>query len=1000
MKNLFTILFAFLSYASYSQIVPGQSRQVTIAGTVCVVKAPSDTTVANPLIIFHPGSGVSDSTGLANDGDSTLSKRVLRGWWNGKQAIPGNYTTPQTGDSRDTADFWIVMIAQQNGWPPSLDDLIGNFISSHNVDTSLVSFHGWSAGGAYAVQYKTKWNLSNNTWVRKVKKFILAAPGYPNVGDYSNFTDASARILFDSSDNTTGEGPAYIIHNSITAVGTSQIYDYTGYSYGHSGVANPAWRTTGTSAITNNIIWLIDDEAGNPDPPCANPVEITLAYDNVIDLEGASNYYYDSVLYHFKGRPTSATAGERQVFDIYNDSAFYPTSQKGRHILVAFDSLKIITKVEGIDSSGTVATIKAYHFRNITASSSVHSTYDSILNSNAYTPNYSWSTSGGGFQGSRVLQDNMNDTSMYWLFTLYETTPMAIKFTGCTVTGANAAKENLILPVPDTITYTYKAIGNLTGSNVTQIGSVNFLADTLKWEKPTAYKTTSPTFRFYDHPMYYDTSTSTLRANWRLVMNGAGNLDSVAAVTYGLRSVQSTRGGQGKTVAESNAQGGAGTWELRQTNTITDNPSIIDNYYRLARFHTQMTAKKGRNTNIQYTRDSLNYVGADTVNFGLNINTGREIGNEEDKDWLPRQTAKPQHVFAKLAACYDADRGRLGSKTGIHTIDTTMDVIYPGVVSFRTEWVRASITWSKLYYGDRTMPFDAIGYHLGTSNKQFTKSPTSAEVVGVKGTYPEYYDDATRLTYVIHLFSRLIGKQARLQFNEYAVSQEYEWPKIQAQVGSTSVLATPLFGSLDNLTTQLNVAWYSAAINTLRQFLVIAESPADASAGYEFHDNSGYRTKPNYGINDQSNGKYTIAPYPVADTVALWPRFFVVDGFWNRAANYKFEEFLVKTPGGAYISKWRSVTNPDSIMVIARKMDTTGSAVAYTMNVAGAPLVYQWIPSYTNLLGTQSSLIPSFSEISASADLMPRFYFFRETVVPTTGNSKRVRIKIKPNHTP
>jgi hypothetical protein len=985
---LFILTFVLLTLGASSQITPGQIRQVTIAGTVVLVKAPSDTSVWNPCIFYHGGSGVSDSISLVTEGDSTLPKRLRQGWWDGTQVIPGGYSSPQSGGSRSTADFWVVMIAQQNGWPPSIDDLVGSFINAHRIDTSFVSFCGWSAGGAYPVQYKTKWNLTNDVNVRKVQKFILCAPGFPNVGDYANFANGKSRIYFDSTDVTTGPSPAYSIHNGVNSSGgNSKIYDVTRKAdgsltgYGHSGIVNPAFRTAGTSANTNNIIWLISETAGNPPPRCATPAAIPVAYDNVIDLEGGSNFYFDSILNNFKGTPEAAGAavrGERQVYDLYNDSAYYPTSAKGRHILIAFNRMKLVDSIKGFDSAGSSVNVKVYSFRKINASSTVHTTYDSILNANAYAPNYNWSTVGGSFQ-YRMLQSDMTDTVMYYLFNFYGAVKMSFTFFGCDLPGG--ATEDLILPVPDTITYTYATVGQLRGSNVTQIGSENFLKDTLKYENE---------FRFYDEQMYYDTSTSTNPANWKLIMNGAGNMDSIAAVKYGLRSYQSTRGGNGHSVQ----QNGGGSWEIRSTNGITDNPQIIDNYRRVAKFETQKTAKNGRNTDIQYTRDSLNYIGSDTTHFGLNINIGREPGNEDDKDWLPQQNAKPQHVFAKLAACFDGDRGRMGSKTGIKTMDSTMEVVYPGTVTYRTEWHRASITWSKLYYGDRKIPWDVMGYHIGTSNKLFTISPTASQIVGLKGTYPEYFDDAARNTYVVHLFSRLIGKQAKVYFSEYAVSQEYNWPKTEPQVGAVSILATPLFGSIDNLTTQLNVAWYSAAIQKLRQFLVIAESPAYKAAGYEFHDNSGYKNKTAYAANDQSNGKYTIAPYPTPDTVALWPSFYVVDGFTERMKDYKFERVIAKIPGDIYVTQWRNTVHPDSIAVITRKSDTTGAAINWDLNVGRAITVLKWVPSYTSLTGTQTPITPVANFIAAPSDLMPTIFFLTDSGVLS---KFFIRLHVKPN---
>jgi hypothetical protein len=134
---LFISAFVLLTLGASSQITPGEIRQVTIAGTVVLVKAPSDTSVWNPCIFYHGGSGVSDSNSLVTEGDSTLAKRLRQTWWNGKQAIPGGYSSAQSAGTRDTADFWVLMIAQQNGWPPSIDDLVGSFMARTGLTLHL-----------------------------------------------------------------------------------------------------------------------------------------------------------------------------------------------------------------------------------------------------------------------------------------------------------------------------------------------------------------------------------------------------------------------------------------------------------------------------------------------------------------------------------------------------------------------------------------------------------------------------------------------------------------------------------------------------------------------------------------------------------------------------------------------------------------------------------------------------------------------------------------------
>lgn len=969
-RTLTILSFLVLPFFGNSQLVPGGISHHTIAGVNVAIFTPNDynTTASNyryPLFLYHGGSGVINYTELITEGDSTIAKILHNGWWNGKQKIPGGYT-PSLGDPRDTAKFFFVMLEQQLTWPPALDDLVEAIITTYKIDTGFVSFSGWSEGARAPIQYKTRWNLPDDTYSRKVKKFILAAPGFPNVGDYSYFAGGKARIYFDSTDNTTGEVPAHSINNSINAVAgaSSQIFDLTGQGYGHD-VTSPAFNTyQGTSANTNNYIWLISETAGNPPPRCSTATAIPLAYDNVIDLEGASNFAYDSILCHFNGQAEKAVDGERVVFDVYNDSAYYGGGgRKGRKVLVAFNRMMKIDSVKARENNSASYSVKVYGFRKITTN---HSTYDSVLNAHNYAPNYTWSAQAGGFSGTRMLQSNMSDTNMYYLFNFMGPMRMDFTFYGCELEGGPV--EDLLLPVPDTITYVYKTVDELKGDNFTQFHSNEFIRDTASRSKRA---------RFYGQWNFWDTSTATTLANRKINLAGAGNQDSIAA-SYGLKNTMSVRGGNGRSIAQSIARG-QDTWDIRSTNSITDNPQLMENYTFLSKFCYTWTKKKGRNNSGSYTGDSLNYIGSDTTNFGDSSCIGIEPGNEDDKDWNLLQNAKPQHVFAKLQACYDGDNGRLGNKIGIKNADNTMLVIYPGVVSFRTEWPRASTIWSFLYHGTRFVPWDVYGYHLGTSNKLYTKSPTSDSVVGLKGTYPEYFDDAARMTYVIKLYSGLLGRQAQVDFNEYAVSAAYEWPRSAPQVGSVSVLATPIFeGVNDQLLAAHKVAERSAAINFARHFLAITETPAWGSAGYEFHDNSGYRNQTAYKVNDQSNGKYTRAPYPIPDTIALWPRYFVQTSIADALSGYKFDGYVQKTAGGVWASKYRK---GDSLIVIPRKADSAGSAVSFLLSVGGAGSVIKMTPQYNTLTMDVQLLTPEINQVSAPAGMMPVLYKFRETAI-------------------
>lgn len=261
---LFTILFfLFIGTAKSQSLVPGGLRLFNMNGVSVLVWVPWDYNISSgstkyPLIWFMPGSGVSDSASLVSDGVGSIPVLLRQGTWNGTQYIP-NGAYP----NGDTAKFIIMMTAQQNGFGPSLESAIQYaFDNGWKIDTNYMALTGWSAGAAFDIQYKSEWSMSSDTYVRKFKKILPLAPGFPNIGSYDNFIGTKTKVYYGTLDGVTGVTPATTIYNGINlaAPGAATLISLAGDDHD---INDTVYRRTGTSANTNNFIWMISDTAGN-----------------------------------------------------------------------------------------------------------------------------------------------------------------------------------------------------------------------------------------------------------------------------------------------------------------------------------------------------------------------------------------------------------------------------------------------------------------------------------------------------------------------------------------------------------------------------------------------------------------------------------------------------------------------------------------------------------------------------------------------------------------
>lgn len=155
-------------------------------------------------------------------------------------------------------------------------------------------------------------------------------------------------------------------------------------------------------------------------------------------------------------------------------------------------------------------------------------------------------------------------------------------------------------------------------------------------------------------------------------------------------------------------------------------------YIEYARFMFQYAARYGRqkwSNEAIYVNPEQPYPNGpvNTKKSGLDLLNYIEPWNEADAWWLDTTIyAQPEQLAAFMSAIYDGHCGTLGNGVGIHSADSTMKVVFPGLTGPDKKYYERVVTWCRKHRRDKSLPWDIANFHhySNTGNQAGRWPPT------------------------------------------------------------------------------------------------------------------------------------------------------------------------------------------------------------------------------------------------------------------------------------
>lgn len=978
--------------------IVGQLFQKTHSGETFLVYLPD--TAQRVTLKQHFVFSMSDSSGKdsAYITSRALGKKIINGW-DGKQPLTNG----------DTAVFNIVILMsnpmQKNSMETiiqwALDSIPNQCFDTANRTRNIMSGIGQAAermslyllnefvnagqigtlkfrhnfGKYTSIDHRDNGRLGSNNWdeIRQTFKSWWIAGGsnsYPYNTSYSKRGYDSARV-----------------YNSIDSITKYKIISGPAYS---SVTWDSVYSSVGTGAENNMFRWWADDiEFGFPGD------KIPVGRYHYADLSGADGLAAKNTFYYLDSEWDIKTGATNTVDTTdgrtYAKSAIMHRRFGQRDIWVNFQKPFIVTAVYGKRRNASTEypdTVTFYsrgsRINNLTFLAADKRTRDdywfraiSIGNSTA------WDKLWEG-----------KDTTQYFLINLRRNT-YTEPFTqgtdgnyqdfvfygyelpgGVAETKYNVASETQL---DDWINNTPKeTLANHSGANFSNIYMVNDY-DHLK------------VIRGYNNQWHHFDS---LYPGNKMNMNGL-RPDSTGWVTHNLQvKARGTRFNyvtvngtnpwvmnvQSKRLYDSESPLW-GSDSFKPTDSIGQDPAIPSNYKTFVNNLTTMAELFGHNTvkNVKLrTKGDFN-----RPNPGqYQVFDGIEVGNEDDIDVHDSAYMTPLERAAKWSAMWDGHKGTMNTgdsiEFGIHIADPTMKVITDATVGWNWKPLGAAIICAKIIRGEDSLPFNMVATHLYHSNTKVNPGvPSSITNIDAHGIPPEmfgYPDDIDTMARGIRRYANKGPEIFTMTNNEWGWDKTYQRPKCSSGC-DTNFFNTTSYGLPRNNIGMDSSKWHSVLL--MRGTAIFAASHYNQSVVFTFNDDDDPQDPGlifPYSFSGL-NGYYYRNPSTFnVDSVEYTAAAFHYRGMLNRFKDYYVENVIDKTSGGRWVMQWKSSINSDTLMYMVWEGDSTQAGVSYDVPVASGKLIKEWVPSTTDVNGSEVMRSPTGGTYTANAGIEPRFF--------------------------
>jgi hypothetical protein len=377
-----------------------------------------------------------------------------------------------------------------------------------------------------------------------------------------------------------------------------------------------------------------------------------------------------------------------------------------------------------------------------------------------------------------------------------------------------------------------------------------------------------------------------------------------------------------------------------------------------------------------------------------------EMGNEDDIDVHDSAYMTPLERAAMYWACHDGMLGTMNTgdsvEFGIKLADPTMKTITGAFVGWNYMPSAAMVIAAKIIAQDNRVPFDILAGHVYHADRKRVPGATSDQQnIQAHGIPPEmigYPADIDTMARTLRAYINKPADSVELTNNEWGWDVTYQRPDCTSDCDSNAFAITSYGLPYQNAGFDSS-KWHSVLL--IRGTLIFMASHYGSSVVFTFNSDSDPQNR-NQIIGPYTrsgiNGYYYRNPSTFnLDSIEYTQAAFHYRGFMKRFKNYYVSEVVDKTEGGRYVFELKTDQNLDTTVHIVWEADSLQNMVSYNIPVASNQLIREWVPSVTNVNGSEGFVTPEGGVYSVSAGLEPRIFIVFTNPAPPIRHNMRGR---------
>jgi|GEM_PF-4989845 len=317
----------------------------------------------------------------------------------------------------------------------------------------------------------------------------------------------------------------------------------------------------------------------------------------------------------------------------------------------------------------------------------------------------------------------------------------------------------------------------------------------------------------------------------------------------------------------------------------------------------------------------------------------------------------------------------------IKQVDPTMQIIQPGMVYAGDIYqVKSFFFYTQTMTTDKIFPHNILNGHyyladqdsLGGIIHTLTEQQNSGSVppawaVNSRNNWLTFADSVKRQIY------KYLPDTTQFWLTETGRDGYGTKPTTDLQAAATSQYTTASISGLgDSL--QVKGIWDA------QQNIFGWAAPFEKQVNFELtsvNNSPSGQFKDQFYSSGKAADKSSSDPF---DVQTFFPAWYVTGGVFDNLQNYYCDSVMVRGGRtGVWVFRGHHYQHSDSVVYVVFYSAKTNLSSTYSLSVPGVSSVREFIPSFSTLTGTSTTLTPSAGAVSRTVTQMPRLYFGLES---------------------